>query len=164
MTCRANGHRVRVSELSQPEVITMESVSRGYALTPPSAIAMIADPHVLFVADDECSDLADHYRLKLTLDGYRVTMLAAEHLTAQYVRELDPDFVIYEIQRLTPRAAAVWAKIRWAWGAKRTPIVVLSPKRREALAKVGVKLDWCDHLVDWSRSPSFSPHLAGRPS
>ena len=139
----------------------MESVLPGHAATGAPMAHAIDAPHVLFVADNECSDLADHYRLKLTLDGYRVTMLAAEHLTAQYVRELDPDFVIYEIQRLTPRAAAVWAKIRWAWGAKRTPIVVLSPKRREALAKVGVKLDWCDHLVDWSRSPSLSPHLVG---
>ncbi|MEO6797071.1 MAG: hypothetical protein ABI401_12960 [Candidatus Dormibacter sp.] len=119
------------------------------------------DFHVLFVSDDECSDLADHYRLRLTLDGYRVTMLAADRLTAQHVRELNPDFVVLEVQRLTPRTAAVWAKVRWARGAKYTPIVVLSPKRQEALRKVGIKLDWCDHLVDWSRSPSLSPHLAG---
>jgi hypothetical protein len=36
------------------------------------------------VADDECSDLADHYRLKLTLDGCQVAVLAAEDLTAQH--------------------------------------------------------------------------------
>jgi DNA-binding MurR/RpiR family transcriptional regulator len=142
----------------------MEYVSPGQAVTPEPTTPMIADPHVLFVADNECSDLADHYRLKLTVDGYRVTMLAAEHLTAQHVRELDPDVVYLEIQRLTPRTAAVWAKIRWARGNKRIPIVVLSPKRREALARAGVDLDWCDHLVDWSRSRSLSPNLAGRPS
>lgn len=112
--------------------------------------------HVLFVADDECSDLAEHYRLKLTLDGYDVSMLTAERLTAQLVRDLQPDFVILEIQRLTPRSAAVWAKIRWARGGKSTPIVVLSPKRKEALRKVGINLGWCDHLVDWSRSPGLS--------
>lgn len=120
------------------------------------------DPHVLFVAEDELSDLAELYRLKLGLDGYRVTTVPAGELTAQQVRELDPDFVILEVRRLSPRIGSAWARVRWARGAKITPIVVLSPKRQDELSKVGIQLDPCDHLVDWSRIPSLSPGLAAR--
>jgi AmiR/NasT family two-component response regulator len=122
------------------------------------------DLHVLFVAQDEFSDLAEHYRLKLGVDGYGITILPARHLTAQHVRDLDPDFVILEIQRPNPRMAAVWAKVRWARRGKSTPIVILSPKRAEDLTKIGIRLESFDHLLDWSRSPSLSPHLAGWPT
>ena len=140
----------------------MESLPRVPGLSRRTPGAAAEEPQVLFVAEDECSDLADHYRLKLTLDGYRVTMLAADRLTAQHVRELQPDFVVLEIQRLSPRSAAVWAKLRWARGARSTPIVFLSTTRREALRNVGIKLEWFDHFVDWSRSPVLSPRFAGR--
>src|SRR5919108_1138988 len=88
----------------------------------PYGMAAPEDPHVLLVAEDELSNLAEHYRMKLTLDGYRVTTLPADRLTAQEIREVNPDFVIVEIHRLTQRTAAIWAKLRWARGAKRTPI------------------------------------------
>ncbi len=118
------------------------------------------DLHVLFVAEDEFSDLADLYRLKLGLDGYRVTIVSARHLTAQQVRELNPDFVLLEVRRPSPQIAAVWARVRWARGAKFTPIVVLSPKQKAALSKVGINLEPGDHVVDWSRSPSLSSTLS----
>jgi DNA-binding response OmpR family regulator len=121
------------------------------------------DLHVLFVAEDELSDLAELYRLKLGLDGYRVTTLAAGELTAQQVRELDPDFVILEARRLSPRIGSAWARVRWACGAKSTPIVILSPKREEELSKVGIQLEPVDHLVNWSRIPSLSSGLTARP-
>ncbi|HYM95772.1 MAG TPA: hypothetical protein VET26_00590 [Candidatus Sulfotelmatobacter sp.] len=138
---------------------TSSKHQRESALDAPAAY----DPHVLFVAEDELSDLAELYRLKLGLDGYRVTTLAARELTAQQVRELDPDFVILEVRRLSPRIGSAWARVRWARGAKSTPILILSPKRPEELSVVGIQLEPCDHLVNWSQVPSLSPGLQARP-
>lgn len=141
----------------------MKATSRKHKRELPLDAPAAGDPHVLFVAEDELSELAELYRWKLDLDGYRVTTLTARELTAQQVRELDPDFVILEVRRLSPRIGSAWARVRWARGAKSTPIVILSPKRQDDLSKVGIQLEPFDHLVNWSRITSLSPGLAARP-
>src|SRR5579864_2188882 len=97
---------------------------------------------VMFVEDD--SDLAEMYRLKLELDGYRVTTVRS---SASVERAAAPDLVFVDFSSDSPLSLEILRRVRARAGQRELPAVVLARATRAELRARGFDLGPCDYPV-----------------
>lgn len=97
---------------------------------------------VVFVEDD--SDLADMYRLKLELDGYRVTTIRSSEAVD---RAGTPDLVFVDLSSDSTRSLEILRRVRARAGQGQLPAVVLARASRAELKARGIDLGPCDYPV-----------------
>lgn len=98
---------------------------------------------ILFVASDEA--LADMYKLKLELDGYRVKVVSRQPTPGIY-RPL-PSLVFLDIKTVDQETTAFFSDLRANTLTRDVPVVVLTEYREDELRKRGLRLGARDYLV-----------------
>ena len=120
---------------------------------------------VLFVGPD--SELAEMYRLKLELDGYRVRTLTTLRDWQRTARNPRPDLVFLDLDQPERTALGEIGRLRSDPVLKAVPAILLSNQTSEQLADSGLTLSPLEYLLrarpssalsqsvaDWSTAPS----------
>jgi DNA-binding response OmpR family regulator len=110
---------------------------------------------ILFVAEDE--GLAEMYKLKLELDGYRARVVSRQE--TQSICEPLPSLVFLDIKRVDRETLGFLSDLRSNSLTQDVPVVVLTEYREEELRARGVRLGARDYLV---RLPSPRADAKGR--
>jgi DNA-binding response OmpR family regulator len=100
---------------------------------------------VLFIQDDP--SLAEMYRIKLEVDGYRVTVVDTEQLSQGHMARIHPDLIFLDIRAPHRERAHVLMKLRENRATKRVPVVILSDFSQQQLTEAGVNLQRQEYLV-----------------
>jgi DNA-binding response OmpR family regulator len=100
---------------------------------------------VLFIQDDP--SLAEMYRIKLEVDGYRVTVVDTEQLSQGHMARIHPDLIFLDIRAPHRERAHVLMKLRENRATKRVPVVILSDYSQQQLTEAGVNLQRQEYLV-----------------
>ena len=108
---------------------------------------------VLLVEDDPA--VAEVYRQRLELDGYRVSVAGAAE-AARAAAELAPDLVFLNVLLPVSDGVAVVERLRAEEGTRHVPIVVLTDHDEVELRRQGLELDAADHLIDTSAPSSLA--------
>ena len=95
------------------------------------------DLHILFIGAD--ADLAETYRMKLNLDGYRTSVLTTEADARQLAVSLKPDLIYLDLTSAAGWGLKVLGGIRQSVATRSTPVLML------------VKFPWRDR-------PTLGPH------
>lgn len=98
---------------------------------------------ILFVAEDE--GLAEMYKMKLELDGYRVRVVSRQQ-TRSICRPL-PSLVFLDIKTVDRETPRFLSDLRSNSLMQDVPVVVLTEYREEELRERGVRLGARDYLV-----------------
>ena len=125
--------------------------------------ATVAHPEVdtvsvLFIQDDP--SLAETYRLKLEVDGYRVTVVDTEQLSQGHMARLHPDLIFFDIRAPHRERAQVLTRLRERRATRRVPVVILSDYSPQQLGEAGVNLRRQEYLVlNFAASSGLSRRL-----
>jgi DNA-binding response OmpR family regulator len=98
---------------------------------------------ILFVAEDE--GLAEMYKLKLELDGYRARVVSRRQ-TRSLGRPL-PSLVFLDLKRVDRETLRFLSELRSNSLMEGVPVVVLTDYRKEELRERGVRLGARDYVV-----------------
>jgi len=94
---------------------------------PPFALAgeQLREPevHILFIGAD--ADLAETYRLKLNLDGYRTSVLTTEAEARRQAASLNPDLIYLDLTSAARWGLKVLGGIRQSAATRSTPVLLL---------------------------------------
>jgi PleD family two-component response regulator len=93
--------------------------------------------HILFIGAN--ADLAETYRMKLILDGYRTSVLTTERDARQMAASLKPDLIYLDLTSAARWGLKVLGGIRKAAATRSTPVLLL------------VKFPWRE-------KPTLGPH------
>jgi CheY-like chemotaxis protein len=93
--------------------------------------------HILFIGAD--AQLAETYRLKLNLDGYRTSVLTTEDEARKMAASLKPDLIYLDLTSAAKWGLKVLGGIRNSAATRSTPVLLL------------VKFPWED-------PPTLGPH------
>lgn len=100
--------------------------------------------NVLFLADD--LDIAEWYRLKLELDGYKVRIVPRTLEPIEPREYVVPDLLVLDVKPVQ-RDAAIFKEVRsYAW-LKDVPAILLSSQRPDKLSRAGFTLAPIDNIV-----------------
>jgi response regulator RpfG family c-di-GMP phosphodiesterase len=100
---------------------------------------------VLFLADD--LDIAEWYRLKLELDGYKVRIVPRTLDEPIELRQyVAPDLLILDVKPVQ-RDAAIFNQVRSHACLKDVPAILLSSQRPDKLSRAGFTLAPIDNIV-----------------
>lgn len=113
------------------------------------------DIRVLLVEDD--ASIAQMYRLKLELDGYRVDVAGDGELALEMARTSLPDIVFLDIRLPKLDGLGVLEAFRADPKTCTVPVVILSSHSEKELVERGAKLGVLDHLIKSKTTPA---HLA----
>jgi two-component system phosphate regulon response regulator PhoB len=113
------------------------------------------DVRVLFVEDDTA--IAQMYKLKLELDGYRVDVAGDGEVALQMARSCVPDIIFLDIRLPKLNGLEVLEALRSDPLTKTVPVVILSSHSEKELVERGAKLGVLDHLIKSKTTPA---HLA----
>ena len=100
---------------------------------------------VLFIQDDP--SLAEMYRIKLEVDGYRVTVVDTEQLSQGHMARIHPDLIFLDIRAPHRERAHVLMRLRENRATRRVPVVILSDYSQQQLTEAGVDLQRQEYLV-----------------
>lgn len=100
---------------------------------------------ILFIQED--SAVAEMYRLKLELDGYRVTLAEAGDPVEELLNRHEPDIVYIDVRSPGERSVAALRELRSATAARNIPVVILSGTPAETLTRQGIELGRSDYVV-----------------
>jgi DNA-binding response OmpR family regulator len=100
---------------------------------------------VLFIQDDP--SLAEMYRIKLEVDGYRVTVVDTEQLSQGHMARIHPDLIFLDIRAPHRERAHVLMILRENRATRRVPVVILSDYSQQQLREAGVNLQRQEYLV-----------------
>ena len=100
---------------------------------------------VLFIQDDP--SLAEMYRIKLEVDGYRVTVVDTEQLSQGHMARIHPDLIFLDIRAPHRERAHVLMRLRENRATRRVPVVILSDYSQQQLSEAGVNLQRQEYLV-----------------
>jgi CheY-like chemotaxis protein len=112
----------------------------------------IEDVRVLFVEDDEA--IAQMYKLKLELDGYRVEVAPDGQVALQMARSSLPDIIFLDIRLPKLDGLDVLEALRADPKTQRVPVVILSSHSEKELVERGAKLGALDHLIKSKTTPA----------
>ena len=112
----------------------------------------IDDVRVLFVEDDEA--IAQMYKLKLELDGYRVDLARDGEVALQMARSSLPDIIFLDIRLPKLDGLDVLEALRADPKTQRVPVVILSSHSEKELVDRGAKLGALDHLIKSKTTPA----------
>ena len=79
--------------------------------------------HILFIGGNP--DLAETYRMKLTLDGYRTSILTTEREARKLAASLKPDLIYLDLTGAVGWGLKVLGGIRKAVATRSTPVLLL---------------------------------------
>src|SRR2546421_5096288 len=100
---------------------------------------------VLFIQDDP--SLAEMYRMKLEVDGYRVTVVDTDQLSQGHMLRIHPDLIFLDIRAPHRERAQVLMRLRENRATRRVPVVILSDYSQQQLRQAGVGLHRQEYLV-----------------
>jgi CheY-like chemotaxis protein len=112
----------------------------------------IDDVRVLFVEDDEA--IAQMYKLKLELDGYRVAVARDGEVALQMARSSLPDIIFLDIRLPKLDGLDLLEALRADPKTQRLPVVILSSHSEKELVERGAKLGALDHLIKSKTTPA----------
>jgi CheY-like chemotaxis protein len=112
----------------------------------------IDDVRVLFVEDDDA--IAQMYKLKLELDGYRVDVATDGEIALQMARTSLPDIIFLDIRLPKLDGLDVLEALRADPKTQRVPVVILSSHTEKDLMERGAKLGALDHLIKSKTTPT----------
>jgi len=112
----------------------------------------IDDVRVLLVEDDDA--IAQMYKLKLELDGYRVDVAPDGKVALQMARSLRPDIIFLDIRLPKVDGLDVLEALRANPKTQRVPVVILSSHSEQELIERGAKLGALDHLIKSKTTPA----------
>jgi DNA-binding response OmpR family regulator len=107
---------------------------------------------VLFIQDDP--SLAEMYRIKLEVDGYRVTVVDADQLSRGHMARLHPDLIFLDIRAPHRERAHLLMRLRENRATRKVPVVILSDYSQQQLKEAGVSLQRQEYLVLNFAAPS----------
>jgi DNA-binding response OmpR family regulator len=107
---------------------------------------------VLFVQGE--SDIAELYRHKLDLDGYRVTLAKPVGDSLDFDGQAQPDIVFIEVSPTDSKSIASFKALREDARMRNVPAVILSRARQREFRECGIALGALDYLV--SLPPTMS--------
>jgi two-component system phosphate regulon response regulator PhoB len=110
------------------------------------------DIRVLLVEDD--ASIAQMYRLKLELDGYRVAVAGDGELALAMARGSLPDIIFLDIRLPKLDGLGVLAALRADPMTRTVPVVILSSQSEKELVERGAKLGVLDHLIKSGTTPA----------
>src|SRR5258708_21580553 len=110
------------------------------------------DIHVLFVEDDV--SIAQMYRFKLELDGYRVDVAGDGELALEMARDSLPDIIFLDIRLPKLDGLGVLAALRADSMTRTVPVVMLSSHSEKELVERGAKLAVLVHLINSKNTPA----------
>lgn len=114
------------------------------------------DVKVLLVEDDP--SVAQMYKLKLELDGYRVDV-AADGITAvEMAHHTLPDIVFLDIRLPKLDGLGVLEALRSDPATEPLPVVILSNFNERELVERGARLGALDHLIKSQTTPARLVH------
>ncbi|MDQ6898192.1 MAG: response regulator [Candidatus Dormibacteraeota bacterium] len=111
---------------------------------------------VLYVEDDPM--VAEMYRLKLELDGYRVVMAKDGLEGLRLAEECSPDLIFLDIRLPAMGGLEVLERLRESDRTRQVPVVILSNYGESDLVDRGLKLGALDYLIKSQTTPN---HLSG---
>ena len=104
-----------------------------------------AGSEILLIAAD--SDVAEMYRMKLEVDGYRVTVVDTDQLSQSHMVRIHPDLIFLDIRAPHRERAQVLMRLRENRATRRVPVVILSDYSQQQLREAGVSLQRQEYLV-----------------
>jgi CheY-like chemotaxis protein len=107
---------------------------------------------VLFVEDD--SSVAQMYKLKLELDGYRVDVASDGEAAVEMATSEPPDIVFLDIRLPKLDGFGVLQALRANPKTKNVRVVVLSNYSRREIGDQMAKLGVLDHLIKTDTTPA----------
>ncbi len=101
---------------------------------------------VLFIEGDPA--VAEMYKLKLELDGYRVVVTPAGDGVLDQARQRVPDIIFVEMKRPDEESVALLTRLRSDEITRNVPVVIVSSLGASELSKAGLRLGILDYLVN----------------
>jgi DNA-binding response OmpR family regulator len=117
-----------------------------------SALGADEDVSILFVEDDPA--IAEMYKLKLELDGYRVNVVHSGEEALDVTRNRLPDIVFLDIQLPKMDGFAVLRELRADGITQNLPVVILSAYGENELRQRGLQLGALEYLIKSEVTPS----------
>ncbi len=110
------------------------------------------DVDVLFVEDDPA--VAEMYKLKLELDGYRVRVAKSGEEGLEQARASPPDIIFLDIRLPKMDGFAVLEQLRAHRLTRNIPVIILSNYGERELIDQGLKLGALDYLIKSETTPA----------
>ena len=110
------------------------------------------DVNVLFIEDDPA--VAEMYKLKLELDGYRVTVAKSGEEGLDHAKNQVPDIVFLDIRLPKLDGLGVLEALRGQEQTKQIPVVILSNYSERELINRGLKLGALEYLIKSQTTPA----------
>jgi CheY-like chemotaxis protein len=116
------------------------------------ALVAPEDVHVLFVEDDP--SVAQMYKLKLELDGYKVEIATDGEMALKMAGSALPDIIFLDIRLPKLDGIGVLEALRADPRTRPLPVVILSNYNEKELVERGAKLGALDHLIKSQTTPA----------
>jgi DNA-binding response OmpR family regulator len=113
---------------------------------------MDEDVNVLFIEDDPA--VAEMYKLKLELDGYRVRVAKSGEEGLELAKASVPDIVFLDIRLPKMDGFAVLKRLRADAVTRNMPVIILSNYGEKDLVDKGLKLGALDYLIKSETTPA----------
>src|SRR5437879_10906738 len=110
------------------------------------------DVNVLFIEDDPA--VAEMYKLKLELDGYRVTVAKSGEEGLDHAKSQVPDIVFLDIRLPKMDGFAVLEELRADPDTTDIPVVILSNYSEQELVERGLNLGALEYLIKSETTPA----------
>jgi CheY-like chemotaxis protein len=110
------------------------------------------DVKVLFVEDDP--SVAQMYKLKLELDGYRVEIATDGEIALEMASQSLPDIIFLDIRLPKLDGIGVLEALRADPSTRAVPVVILSNYNEKELVERGATLGVLDHLIKSQTTPA----------
>jgi CheY-like chemotaxis protein len=113
---------------------------------------MDEEVNVLFIEDDPA--VAEMYKLKLELDGYRVRVAKSGEEGLEQAKASVPDIVFLDIRLPKMDGFAVLKRLRADPVTRNMPVIILSNYGEKDLVDKGLKLGALDYLIKSETTPA----------
>jgi CheY-like chemotaxis protein len=115
---------------------------------------------VLLVEDDV--SVAEMYKLKLELDGYKVNVASDGESALEMARAAPPDLIFLDIRLPKLDGFEVLEALRADERTSRIPVVILSNYSETELVERGLRLGALEHLIKSQTTPAkVSERISG---
>ena len=115
---------------------------------------------VLMIEDD--SAVAEMYRLRLSADGYVVTIARTGEEGLELATGTRPDLIYLDLRLPAMDGFEVLKRLRNEPGTAETPVIILTNYGRPELVERGLKLGALEFLIKADTTPARLAETAGR--
>jgi len=107
--------------------------------------------HILLVEDDPA--VAGMYKLKLEMEGYKVTVAGDGEEGLRVARELRPQLIFLDVRLPRMDGLTFLERLRAADRTKNLPVVIVSNYSEEELVSRGLQLGALEYLIKSQTTP-----------